>query len=130
MPNVYLKMDLTTHFFSKLKKLAVTLESETSNLQLAFENRNSDDDSGERPADKRAMQAILFIKTRTRKSHNPHMSILIVSCFRKDSQGDASVSWIELRRREPKGKNHRSRLFLMASKGCDVYKKHRDNATY
>ncbi|XP_030614190.1 SKA complex subunit 3 [Archocentrus centrarchus] len=38
-------MNSTTHFFSKLKKLAVTLESETSSLQLAFENRNSDGDT-------------------------------------------------------------------------------------
>lgn len=43
-------MDPTTKFFSKLKKLAVTLESETVKLQQAFENRNKDgdsDDSGE-----------------------------------------------------------------------------------
>uniref|UniRef100_A0A3P9CVR0 Spindle and kinetochore associated complex subunit 3 n=1 Tax=Maylandia zebra TaxID=106582 RepID=A0A3P9CVR0_9CICH len=45
-------MDSTTQFFRKLKKLAVTLESETAKLQLAFENRNSDDDeSGEKHAD-------------------------------------------------------------------------------
>lgn len=51
-------MDSTTQFFSKLKKLAVTLESETAKLQLAFENRNSgdddDDDSGEKQADTQA----------------------------------------------------------------------------
>lgn len=49
-------MDLTTQFFSKLKKLAVTLESETAKLQLAFENRNCDDDdeSGEKHADTQA----------------------------------------------------------------------------
>lgn len=48
-------MDSTTQFFRKLKKLAVTLESETAKLQLAFENRNSDDDeSGEKHADTQA----------------------------------------------------------------------------
>uniref|UniRef100_A0A3Q4GXA5 Spindle and kinetochore associated complex subunit 3 n=1 Tax=Neolamprologus brichardi TaxID=32507 RepID=A0A3Q4GXA5_NEOBR len=53
-------MDSTTQFFSKLKKLAVTLESETAKLQLAFENRNSgddDDDSGEKHADTQAQKA-------------------------------------------------------------------------
>lgn len=51
-----LKMDSTTQFFSKLKKLAVTLESETAKLQLAFENRKSgDDDDSEKTA--RAMRA-------------------------------------------------------------------------
>nr|XP_046260297.1 spindle and kinetochore-associated protein 3 isoform X2 [Scatophagus argus] len=38
-------MDPTTRFFAKLKKLAVTLESETAKLQQAFENRNNDCDS-------------------------------------------------------------------------------------
>ncbi|KAM4557760.1 SKA complex subunit 3 [Odontesthes bonariensis] len=38
-------MDSTSQFFSKLKKLAVTLESETSRLQHSFENRNNDGDS-------------------------------------------------------------------------------------
>lgn len=40
-------MDPTVQFFAKLKKLAATLETETANLQHAFENRNKDDDSGE-----------------------------------------------------------------------------------
>ena len=40
-------MDPTRKFFSKLKKLAVTLESETVKLQHAFEKRNEDGDSGE-----------------------------------------------------------------------------------
>lgn len=40
-------MDPTVHFFAKLKKLAVTLESETVRLQNVFENRNNDGDSGE-----------------------------------------------------------------------------------
>lgn len=40
-------MDPTVEFFAKLKKLAVTLESETARLQQAFENRKSDDDTGE-----------------------------------------------------------------------------------
>lgn len=40
-------MDPTTHFFAKLKKVAVTLETETAKLQHAFDNRQNDDDSGE-----------------------------------------------------------------------------------
>lgn len=40
-------MDPTTRFFAKLRKLAVTLESETAKLQHAFESRNDDGDSGE-----------------------------------------------------------------------------------
>lgn len=44
----YLKMDPTSRFFNKLRKLAVTLESETARLQHTFDNRNKDDDdSGE-----------------------------------------------------------------------------------
>ncbi|XP_076603784.1 SKA complex subunit 3 [Chaetodon auriga] len=35
----------TTRFFAKLKKVAVTLESETAKLQHTFENRNNDGDS-------------------------------------------------------------------------------------
>lgn len=42
-----LKMDPTVEFFAKLKKLAVTLESETDRLQQAFESRSSEDDAGE-----------------------------------------------------------------------------------
>ncbi|XP_071337795.1 SKA complex subunit 3 [Trachinotus anak] len=38
-------MDSTARFFTKLRKLAVTLESETAKLQRSFENRNSDGDS-------------------------------------------------------------------------------------
>nr|XP_043906797.1 spindle and kinetochore-associated protein 3 isoform X2 [Solea senegalensis] len=38
-------MDPTTLFFSTLKKLAVTLESETAKLQHSFENRNDEEDS-------------------------------------------------------------------------------------
>ncbi|XP_040913390.1 spindle and kinetochore-associated protein 3 isoform X2 [Toxotes jaculatrix] len=38
-------MDTTTRFFTKLRKLAVTLESETAKLQHSFENRNNDGDS-------------------------------------------------------------------------------------
>ncbi|KAG7240387.1 hypothetical protein INR49_026958 [Caranx melampygus] len=38
-------METTTRFFSKLRKLALTLESETAELQHSFENRNNDDDS-------------------------------------------------------------------------------------
>ncbi|XP_070771395.1 SKA complex subunit 3 [Enoplosus armatus] len=38
-------MDPTARFFVKLRKLAVTLESETAKLQHTFENRNNDDDS-------------------------------------------------------------------------------------
>uniref|UniRef100_UPI0037E7603A SKA complex subunit 3 n=1 Tax=Semicossyphus pulcher TaxID=241346 RepID=UPI0037E7603A len=37
-------MDPTARFFTKLRKLAVTLESETTKLQQDFENRNNDDD--------------------------------------------------------------------------------------
>ncbi|XP_041807235.1 spindle and kinetochore-associated protein 3 isoform X2 [Chelmon rostratus] len=35
----------TTRFFTKLKKVAMTLESETAKLQNTFENRNNDSDS-------------------------------------------------------------------------------------
>ncbi|XP_026231600.1 spindle and kinetochore-associated protein 3 isoform X2 [Anabas testudineus] len=38
-------MDPTRQFFTKLRRLAMTLESETAKLQQAFENRNNDDDS-------------------------------------------------------------------------------------
>ncbi|XP_034741263.1 spindle and kinetochore-associated protein 3 [Etheostoma cragini] len=38
-------MDPTTRFFSKLRKLVGTLESETAKLQHTFENRNNDNDS-------------------------------------------------------------------------------------
>ncbi|XP_067460431.1 spindle and kinetochore-associated protein 3 isoform X1 [Thunnus thynnus] len=38
-------MDPTARFFTKLRKLAVTLETETGKLQHSFENRNNDDDS-------------------------------------------------------------------------------------
>ncbi|KAI3356044.1 hypothetical protein L3Q82_017318 [Scortum barcoo] len=38
-------MDPTGLFFTKLRRLAVTLESETDKLQKAFENRNNDGDS-------------------------------------------------------------------------------------
>uniref|UniRef100_A0A674NK64 Spindle and kinetochore associated complex subunit 3 n=1 Tax=Takifugu rubripes TaxID=31033 RepID=A0A674NK64_TAKRU len=40
-------MDPTAEFFAKLKKLAVTLESETGRLQQVFESRKSEDDTGE-----------------------------------------------------------------------------------
>ncbi|XP_067373314.1 spindle and kinetochore-associated protein 3 isoform X1 [Channa argus] len=52
-------MDPTRQFFTKLKNLAVTLESETAKLQRAFDNRNNDGDSGETPtnATARAMRA-------------------------------------------------------------------------
>lgn len=40
-------MDTTVEFFATLKKLAVTLESETDQLQQRFENRKSEDDTGE-----------------------------------------------------------------------------------
>uniref|UniRef100_UPI003AABB5A7 SKA complex subunit 3 n=1 Tax=Centroberyx gerrardi TaxID=166262 RepID=UPI003AABB5A7 len=36
-------MDPTARFFTKLKKMAVTLETETAKLQLAYQNRNDDD---------------------------------------------------------------------------------------
>uniref|UniRef100_A0A3Q3QZB9 Uncharacterized protein n=1 Tax=Monopterus albus TaxID=43700 RepID=A0A3Q3QZB9_MONAL len=38
-------MDSTTQFFAKLRKLAVTLESETAKLQHEYENRGNDGDS-------------------------------------------------------------------------------------
>ncbi|XP_074551041.1 SKA complex subunit 3 [Halichoeres trimaculatus] len=38
-------MDPTARFFTKLRKLAVTLESETTKLQEDFESRNNEDDS-------------------------------------------------------------------------------------
>ena len=37
-------MNPTVPFFAKLKKLVVTLESETVQLQHDFEHRNNDDD--------------------------------------------------------------------------------------
>ncbi|KAM6934579.1 SKA complex subunit 3 [Xenentodon cancila] len=43
-------MEPTSQFFSKLRKLAVTLEAEAARLQDAFENRNQDDDDGEAAA--------------------------------------------------------------------------------
>ncbi|KAF6717031.1 Spindle and kinetochore-associated protein 3 [Oryzias melastigma] len=38
-------MDPTSQFFSKLRKLAVSLESESGRLQRAYENRNNEPDS-------------------------------------------------------------------------------------
>uniref|UniRef100_A0A3Q2PKY6 Spindle and kinetochore associated complex subunit 3 n=1 Tax=Fundulus heteroclitus TaxID=8078 RepID=A0A3Q2PKY6_FUNHE len=44
----YGNMESTKEFFSKLRKLAVTVETETERLQRAFENRgNEDSDSGQ-----------------------------------------------------------------------------------
>lgn len=43
-------MDLTSDFFAKLRKLAVTFENETSKLHSAFENLNSVDDDSDRTA--------------------------------------------------------------------------------
>ncbi|XP_040005238.1 spindle and kinetochore-associated protein 3 isoform X2 [Xiphias gladius] len=48
-------MDATSRFFTKLRKLAVTLESETAKLQHAFDNRSNDDGDGETTA--KAMRA-------------------------------------------------------------------------
>nr|XP_020487683.1 spindle and kinetochore-associated protein 3 [Labrus bergylta] len=48
-------MDPTARFFTKLRKLTVTLETETTKLQEDFENRNNDDDDRESSA--RAMRA-------------------------------------------------------------------------
>uniref|UniRef100_A0A3B5ML16 Uncharacterized protein n=1 Tax=Xiphophorus couchianus TaxID=32473 RepID=A0A3B5ML16_9TELE len=46
-------MESTRDFFSKLRKMAVTLEAETEKLQQAFEGRkNEDGDSGERGSNK------------------------------------------------------------------------------
>lgn len=39
--------DLTTQFFTKLKKVVGTMESETAKLKLSFENRHNDEDRGE-----------------------------------------------------------------------------------
>ncbi|XP_041662486.1 spindle and kinetochore-associated protein 3 [Cheilinus undulatus] len=47
-------MDPTARFFAKLRKLAVTLETEATKLQQDFENRNNEDDS---EATTRAMRA-------------------------------------------------------------------------
>ncbi|XP_029968233.1 SKA complex subunit 3 [Salarias fasciatus] len=48
-------MDPTTQFFSRLRKLAVTLETETAKLQQDYESRNAEDSDGEKAA--RAMRA-------------------------------------------------------------------------
>ncbi|XP_019956103.2 SKA complex subunit 3 isoform X2 [Paralichthys olivaceus] len=48
-------MEPTERFFSKLRKLAVTLESETSKLQQSFENREKNDADSEATA--KAMRA-------------------------------------------------------------------------
>lgn len=40
-------MDPTVEFFAKLRRLAVTLESETERLRQVFESRKSEDDTGE-----------------------------------------------------------------------------------
>lgn len=39
--------DPTTQFFTKLKKVVGTMESETAKLKLSFENRHNDEDRGE-----------------------------------------------------------------------------------
>ncbi|XP_073329822.1 SKA complex subunit 3 [Pagrus major] len=49
-------MDPTSRFFTKLRKLAVTLESETAQLQHTFDNRNKDD--GDSEATARGMRAL------------------------------------------------------------------------
>lgn len=40
-------MDPTSQFFGRLRKLAVTVESQTASLQRDFENRHNEDDAGE-----------------------------------------------------------------------------------
>uniref|UniRef100_A0A3B4FFL9 Spindle and kinetochore associated complex subunit 3 n=1 Tax=Pundamilia nyererei TaxID=303518 RepID=A0A3B4FFL9_9CICH len=71
-------MDSTTQFFSKLKKLAVTLESETAKLQLAFENRNCDDDeSGEKHPD---TQGQIQDALAQQKAKNNEASSFIKAC--------------------------------------------------
>jgi len=60
----------TSQFFSKLRKLAVTLESETSRLQNSFENRNNDGDSGELSGHKQTCGAA--------PSYQPRLLFLLV----------------------------------------------------
>ncbi|XP_018559805.1 LOW QUALITY PROTEIN: spindle and kinetochore-associated protein 3 [Lates calcarifer] len=48
-------MDPTTQFFTKLRKLAVTLESDTAKIQHSFENRNNND--GDAKTTAKAMRA-------------------------------------------------------------------------
>ncbi|TNN44346.1 Spindle and kinetochore-associated protein 3 [Liparis tanakae] len=43
-------MEPTARFFSKLRKMALTLESETAKLQSSFENRDEDDGDGDATA--------------------------------------------------------------------------------
>jgi len=40
-------MEPTARFFTALRKMALTLESETAKLQSRFENRDDDGDGGE-----------------------------------------------------------------------------------
>ncbi|XP_013856677.1 spindle and kinetochore-associated protein 3, partial [Austrofundulus limnaeus] len=52
----YVKMDSTREFFSKLRKVVVSLETETAKLQGVFEDRNNHED-GDSETTARAMRA-------------------------------------------------------------------------
>lgn len=85
-------MEPTRDFFSKLRKMAVTLEAETEKLQQAFEGRrNEDGDSGERGSNK------LCCSVRTPK--HVLMYLVMYICvniglfhFRQSRPSDASIS--------------------------------------
>lgn len=82
-------MDPTVQFFAKLKKVAVTLETDTAKLQHAFDNRHNDDDSGEWYTDERARGWALSMCKRPCNSASPFFS---------DKQARAMRAYHELNR--------------------------------
>uniref|UniRef100_A0A3B3WKW4 Uncharacterized protein n=1 Tax=Poecilia mexicana TaxID=48701 RepID=A0A3B3WKW4_9TELE len=76
-------MESTRDFFSKLRKLAVTLEAETEKLQQAFEGRrNEDGDSGERGSNKLCCSLLVQLQAELaeQKQREEEVSNFIKAC--------------------------------------------------
>ncbi|XP_072301144.1 SKA complex subunit 3 [Eucyclogobius newberryi] len=87
-------MDSTSQFIAKLRKVALTLETETTKLQSAFEKRNRADDDNEPESTARAMRTyhelnceVLNIKEKV-QDHVAQQKTIVdeVSRFIKDSE--------------------------------------------
>lgn len=88
------KMESTRDFFSKLRKMAVTLEAETEKLQQAFEGRkNEDGDSGERGSNKLCC-SVLTPKHVPMYLVSTYMAILV--CFVLDTAVRAMRAYHEV----------------------------------
>uniref|UniRef100_A0A8C6L7S6 Spindle and kinetochore-associated protein 3 n=1 Tax=Nothobranchius furzeri TaxID=105023 RepID=A0A8C6L7S6_NOTFU len=69
-------MDPTTTFFSKLRKLAKTLETETERLQRVYESRGEESDSGEAGA----MRAYYELNSEVKNKQEKEVSDFIHAC--------------------------------------------------